>query len=234
MRAKSFLVWGDVGLDSYDDEPAPRPGGCALNVALSLVASAAPGPVACAGPLGDDARSLRRLLEQEGVDATHLELREGPAPRQPIRLGPGGERELYGYQAGVLAGYRPSPLLLQAVAEADLVYLPVFSLTRAWAEEAWARREPGQLPVAVDLMDLSEVSEGFVRRAVERSALVFVGLDPRRQEGWLERLQGWAAQPGDLCAGGDTPLPRKAARIRATYAFRARGRGPRAPPRTSP
>ena len=35
MRVTSFLCWGDVGWDVYEDEAEPRPGGCALNVACA-------------------------------------------------------------------------------------------------------------------------------------------------------------------------------------------------------
>src|SRR5690606_36590759 len=89
-RLEHALVWGDVGLDVYADEDAPRPGGCALNVAISLARSGLP-RVACAAPLGADGAALREVLASCGVDVTHLELRPGATPRQPVRLAPSGE-----------------------------------------------------------------------------------------------------------------------------------------------
>lgn len=187
----SFLCWGDVGWDEYEGEEQPRPGGCALNVALSLVAEGAP-DVSCAAPIGRDGAALRALLERHGVDVGLLEERTGATPRQPIRLGPEGERELYGYQGGVLRGYAPGPPVLEAAARAGLVYVPVFDLTRAWAEAAWA----AGAQVAVDLMDLSDVDPAFVERSVSSSRVVFAGLSRARHAAEIERLVALAAQPG--------------------------------------
>lgn len=194
-RLEHALVWGDVGLDDYADERSPRPGGCALNVAISMTQGGLP-RVACAAPLGADGAPLREVLASHGVDVTHLELRPGATPRQPVRLAPSGERTLSGYQRGVLAGYAPSPALRAAVRAAGLVYVPVFDATLQLAEIAWAERERSAAPVAVDLMDLGDVDEPFARQAVRRSAVVFAGLDLDRHGEAIARLATLAREPG--------------------------------------
>lgn len=197
-RLEHALVWGDVGLDVYADEEAPRPGGCALNVAISLAQGGLP-RVACAAPLGADGAPLREVLASRGVDVTHLELHPGATPRQPVRLAPSGERTLSGYQRGVLAGYAPGEAVRAAVREAGLVYVPVFDATLHLAELAWAERthrERSATPVAVDLMDLADVDEAFAREAVRRSAVVFAGLDLERHGEPIERLAALAREPG--------------------------------------
>ncbi len=186
------LCWGDLGLDEYAGEATPRPGGCALNVAVSLAAGGA--DVACAGPIGADGGPLLDLLRARGIDATHVEVQRGATPRQPVRLAPDGERTLSGYRPGVLAAYRPGAAVRAAVRAAGLVYVPVFDVTVPMAEAAWADRP--EAPVAVDLMDLTDVDEALAEEAVRRSAVVFAGLHPERHAAWIERLRGWAARPG--------------------------------------
>ena len=101
----SFLCWGDVGWDLYEGEVDPRPGGCSLNLALSLVACGAR-EVSVAAPLGSDGASLERILRAGGVRTDLVQFLEGSTPRQHIRLLRCGERVLYGYRAGVLEAPR--------------------------------------------------------------------------------------------------------------------------------
>lgn len=189
-----ILCYGDLAWDDYLGEDRPRPGGCALNVACSLAAGGAPSGLA--GAVGQDGAPLLEMLARHGVDTTLVEVLPGPTPRQPIELEPGGERVLRGYQPGVLLDHAPGSVLQEALSEAELVYVPVFSATLSWAERARALR-PAR-PLALDLMDLSDLSPAWIEAAVMRSPgdLLFAGLDPRRQAGWIERLARWARAPG--------------------------------------
>lgn len=190
----AFLTIGDVGLDEYLDEPAPRPGGCALNVAIGLAAGGAAG-VAVAGPIGADGEWLREVARARGVDASLLELHPGPSSRQRIRPLPGGERDFSpGYAAGVLLGWRPGPAIEAAARAAGRVYVPAFDHTRALAERAWALA-PGR--VVVDLMNLTDHDDAFVEEALRRSAVVLCGLtrEPRHAP-VIERLAELARRPG--------------------------------------
>jgi len=195
--ASGYLVWGDVGLDVYGDEDAPRPGGCALNVALALVAAGVPPTdVAVAAPVGGDGAHLRGLLGARGVDVSLLRVLAGPSPRQHIDVEPSGERRFRGYEGGVLTGWGADAALRAALGDAALVYVPVFGLTRPWAELALAVR-PDE-PVALDLMDLEDLDAAFVEDAVRRAAVVFCGLDARRQAESIPRLAEAARAGGTL------------------------------------
>jgi ribokinase len=188
-----ILCYGDLAWDDYRGEDGPRPGGCALNVACSLAAAGAPCGVA--GAVGEDGAPLLELLAARGVETALVEVLDGATPRQPIELEAGGERVLRGYEPGVLLDHAPGPALVAALSEAELVYVPVFSATLPWAERAGALRP--ERPLALDLMDLSDVSPAWIEAAVMRSPgdLLFAGLDPRHQAGWVDRLARWARAP---------------------------------------
>jgi ribokinase len=180
-----------VGLDDYQDEAAPRPGGCALNVAWSLRLAGAR-DVAVAGWVGSDGAHLRELLAGRGVDVSLLRQVEGASSRQRIRLPADGDREFCGYTGGVLCGRRPDEALREALASAGCVYVPISDVTIAWAEAAW----DSGAPVALDLLNMEDVDEAFTAEAVRRSDVVFCGLQPELQADWIARLGGWAGLPG--------------------------------------
>lgn len=188
------LVVGDLGLDDYLDEAAPRPGGCALNVACALRAAGAE-RVAAAGPIGDDGGPLLDLLRARGVDAALVERVRGVSARQRIAVRPDGERDFAGYLPGVLAGWRPGSALEAALRSAGLVYVPAFDVTRDLAARAWAAR-PAGAPLALDLMNMTDLDDAFVDEAVARAAVVFAGLHAERDAARVERLAGLAARPG--------------------------------------
>lgn len=190
-----IIVCGDLGLDEYLDEAAPRPGGCALNVACALTGAGLEGRVACAGPVGDDGQPLRSLLRARGVDASLVETRAGATARQRIAVRPDGERDFEGYLPGVLAGWAPGPASLDALRRADLVYVPVFDVTRDLAAAVWAARAPGA-PLALDLMNMSDLDDGLVEEALARASVVFAGLSAARDEARIARLAALAARPG--------------------------------------
>lgn len=190
----TVLVMGDLGLDEYLDEPTPRPGGCALNVACALRAAGAPA-VAAAGPIGDDGGPLLEALAARGVDATWVERRHGPSPRQRIALREDGERVFEGYLPGVLLGWRPDPALLAALGAADLAYVPCFDVTVELARAAWSARPRGA-PLALDLMNMSDLDDAFVEEAVARASVVFAGLSLERDAARIDRLGALAARDG--------------------------------------
>ena len=170
--AGPLLLWGDVGFDDYATGETLL-GGCALNVARAALAARPDFAVQVAAPLGEDGQPLRAELARLGAEVSLLETHPGRTPRQPIQLASDGERTLSGYEAGVLGEVRqPSDALRAALSEAGLVYVPVFAQTLGWARAAW---ESGA-PVALDLMDLDEIPEGFLPEAAERSCLLFAGL----------------------------------------------------------
>jgi acarbose 7IV-phosphotransferase len=172
VSSGALILWGDVGFDDYATGETLL-GGCALNAARAALAAEPEFAVRVAAPLGEDGAPLRAELERLGAEVSLLEACPGSSPRQPIQLAPDGERTLSGYQAGVLGEARePSAALRVALAEAGLIYVPVFSQTLTWARAAW---ESGA-PVALDLMDLDEIPEGFLPEAAERSRLLFTGL----------------------------------------------------------
>lgn len=181
MAGGPLILWGDVGFDDYASGETLL-GGCALNAARAALAAKPEFPVRVAAPLGEDGQPLRVELERLGAEVSLLETHSGRTPRQPIQLAADGERTLSGYQAGVLGEARePSPSLRAALAEAGLIYVPVFSQTLGWARAAW---ESGA-PVALDLMDLDEIPAGFLPEAAARSRLLFTGLSsehPRLSE----------------------------------------------------
>jgi len=180
-RPGPLLVWGDVGFDDYASGETLL-GGCALNVARAALAAGPEFAVRVAAPLGEDGQPLRAELARLGAEVSLLEAHPGRTPRQPIQLAADGERTLSGYQAGVLGAVRePSPALREALAEAGLIYVPVFAQTLGWARAAW---ESGA-PVALDLMDLDEIPAGFLLEAAQGSSLLFAGLSrdhPRLSE----------------------------------------------------
>ena len=180
-----LLIWGDVGFDDYEGGPTLL-GGCALNVARAFAAASAevPGPawgLRVAAPLGEDGGPLRAALEALGADTSLVVTRPGSSPRQPIRLDSSGERTLSGYRAGVLGAVSSEDISAVLAEYAGLTYVPTFTQTQAWAEAAL---ESGA-PVALDLMDLSEVTPAFVADAARRATLIFCGLSethPRLRE----------------------------------------------------
>ncbi|MGE0711422.1 MAG: carbohydrate kinase family protein [Planctomycetota bacterium] len=202
MTLSSLLVWGDIGFDLYPDGEA-RPGGCALNVALSAAGERPPFPVGVAGALGEDGAPLRARLAAAGVETVALRTLAGASSRQPIRLGPGGERELYGYQTNVLADLPLDAELAATLGAAGLVYVPTFAQTARWASFAL---DHGR--AALDLMDLNEdlSAEGDVLgRALAAAALVFCGLHlghPRLDELRARGREGGATLVVTLGADG--------------------------------
>lgn len=169
-----ILCWGDVGWDEYEDEDAPRPGGCALNVAHQLLKG--DHEVSVVGPVGEDGRALIDLLAGWGADVSGLEVLGAPTPRQRILLREGGERVLCGHRGGALVGYTPGETARRLLAEADLVYVPVWQTTLPWLELLWTLREG---PVALDLMDLEDLDESTVEDLIARARVVFMGLSER-------------------------------------------------------
>lgn len=187
-----LLVWGDVGYDDYPDGLA-RAGGCALNVALAAAAERTGLRIAVAGALGEDGGPLRTRLEAAGVDVSALEDLPGLSPRQPVWLRPDGERELSGYQPGVLDDYAPPPALAPRLARAGRVYLPLFASTLPWARAAAA----AGARLACDLMDLSELAPAEERWVLAQAEVVFCGVWPEHPR--LDALRRWAsADPGRL------------------------------------
>lgn len=187
------LTLGDVGLDAYRDEPAPRPGGCALNVAVHLAAAGA-GRVGVVAPLGaEDGAALPGLAAALGVDGALLRLLPGRTPCQEIEVLPDGERRFHTYTPGVLAGWTPAPELEPALVAARLVYLPVWALTLPLLRWAWERRAG---PVAVDVMNLSDVPLELAEEALGRAEVVFCGLSRDQHGPAIERLLGAAGRPG--------------------------------------
>jgi sugar/nucleoside kinase (ribokinase family) len=179
----TFLVVGDVGLDEYLDEPAPRPGGCALNVACALASEGA--RAALAGPIGPDGASLVEEAGRRGVDASLVTTSQGSTPRQRIHLRADGEREFRGYAAGVLRDWRPDAALTAAVRAASLVYVPAFDVTETLARDLLGQART----VAVDLMNLRDLTDGFIALACARATVVFAGLDAARDAMRIEALR---------------------------------------------
>ncbi|MCO5169533.1 MAG: carbohydrate kinase family protein [Planctomycetes bacterium] len=188
------LALGDIGLDEYLDEPAPRPGGCALNVAFALRASGV-ARVAAAGPIGDDGAALADLLRARGVDVAGVERLPGATPRQRIAVRPDGERDFAGYLPGVLAGWRPGTAAAAAAREAELVYVPTFDATLDLAAWVWGER-PAGAPLALDLMNMTDVDDAFVDEALRRASVVFAGLHAERDATRIERLTALSARDG--------------------------------------
>lgn len=197
------LVVGDVGHDAYSDEPSPRPGGCALNVACALAAEGHPGPVAVAGPVGPDGAWLADEARRRGVDASLVDVRpSGATPIQRIVVKADGERDFSGgYAPGVLAGWSPPAALEAALDAAALVYVPVFDRTLDLARRVLDRRAGegpagrARRPVAIDLMNLTDVDDAFVADAVLRASVVFAGLDRERHAPAVARLADLARRP---------------------------------------
>ena len=195
MTAFGLLSVGDLGLDLYEDEVAPRPGGCALNVACAFAAAARSARVAAAGPVGPDGVWLREVLASRGASPGLVSVEEGATPRQRIALRPDGERVFAPHEPGVLLGFRPSAALRAAIAAADLVSVPVFEPTLALADEVLALRA-GRGPTALDLMNLEGIEPAWIDSAIDRAAFVFAGLDPARDAAWVDRVAARARRPG--------------------------------------
>lgn len=188
-----FVTLGDVGLDAYSDEAAPRPGGCALNVGCALATAGARG-VATAGPVGPDGAWLASFLEARGVTSL-IEVKEGRSPSQRIAVREDGERDFSGgYAPGVLAGWRPGPAAEEAARGAGLLYVPTFDVTRPLAELAFGWR--GRRPLAIDVMNASDHDAAFLAEVVRRATVVFAGFDAARDGARIEHLAACARAPG--------------------------------------
>ena len=193
MLGHDVLTVGDAGLDAYRGEAAPRPGGCALNVAVHLQACGA-GRVGIVAPLGEeDGQPLLDLARARGLDPAHLRLLPGRTPHQEIEVLPDGERRFHTYLPGVLAGWLPDPAAVAAIQAARLVYVPVWSVTLPLLRRVWDLRAG---PLAVDLMNLSDVPEALAEEALGRASVVFCGLQRPAQAALIERLLAAAARPG--------------------------------------
>lgn len=144
MRNLAFV--GDVGIDIYDDG-VERVGGCSYHAAKAAAEAGA--GVTLISAVGTDAAG--QDLKKDFPD---LEQRDGVTARQRIRLRSDGERELYGYNAGVLPDWRLNQRQQKIFATAALVHTVAFAQIGALFEHVLSLPRQGRL--FVDFMDLSD------------------------------------------------------------------------------
>lgn len=149
------LCIGDVGVDRYVNLGLARPGGCSLNVAVHLSRLAPGFDVRLASLIGDDAAasSLRAVMERENL-SLFVEAAAGATAVQSIELQKNGERLFVGYEAGVLASYRPSEEHKRLIQVSDVVMTVVYAQFAGSFAEIVASPRRGKL--IVDFMDLAD------------------------------------------------------------------------------
>ena len=134
MKTFRFAAVGDNCIDRYRPPVSQAlVGGNAVNVAVQLaLLGHAAFYFGAVGP--DDAgRHTRRLLEENGVDVTHLRERPGVTAYTDIETLPSGDRVFLHEDFGVCAGYRPDAAGIAFLATMDHVHI-------GWMDDGGALR----------------------------------------------------------------------------------------------
>jgi sugar/nucleoside kinase (ribokinase family) len=120
---------GECTIDRYLDLGIEAIGGISLNFAVSALRSGA-SAAALVTCTGDDAGAaqVRAVLQQVGVDTTHIHTLPGPTGSQAIHMAEGGERIFPpgGYDAGVLRDFRLNDDDLRFIQGFDIIAAPYF------------------------------------------------------------------------------------------------------------
>lgn len=149
MKSAAFL--GDVGIDAFGGED--RLGGCALHAARSAAKAGPALEVQLVSAVGTDAPGARIIGELGALGALVRQV-AGKTPVQKVRILAGGDRELCGYDAGILPAWRPDAAQRAAVAAADVVHTVAFAQILPLFSHVLALPRRGKL--FVDFMDLSD------------------------------------------------------------------------------
>ena len=149
MSRIAFL--GDVGVDRFDSGEE-RVGGCSLHAARA--ARRAGAAVDLLSVVGSDAAGARIF-----ADEPELVRADGKTAVQRIRVGANGERELCGYDAGVLAVWRPNTAQARRFAAAAVVHTVAFAQIMPLFD--YVLNLPRRGALFVDFMDLTDFAGGI-------------------------------------------------------------------------
>ena len=168
---------GDCGIDAYETTGDRLPGGITLNFALQARRAFPPGDaITIVSALGTDqpARLVRNAAKMSGIACDFTTL-EGTTPVQRIVLEPDGERRFTGYDAGVLARFRPSSAQLALIARADWLVMPHFvQITELFDA---LMRTPRRGRLAVDFADFRQHPDfALLERSLEHVDVAFLAL----------------------------------------------------------
>lgn len=194
MIRSEICCVGDFGIDEYVELSREMPGGCAFNVATAARAAAPPDMnVSLVAPLGEDGAGdkLAALISSQKIDA-RISRVSGMTPRQKIKLGHHGERELCGYEAGVLADWRPDAAQCAAIENAGSVVTVAFTQVMPLFEHVLALPRRGGM--FVDFMDLSDFrrSAAAIAPYIAKIDGAFFGLKASEDERLIAQLAAMA------------------------------------------
>ena len=168
---------GDCGIDDYVTTGDRFPGGITLNFALEARRSfPKDDAIKVVSALGTDqaATVVRDALKTGGVDFDITTL-DGDTPVQHIALEPDGERRFAGWDAGVLAQFRPSAIQRRMIADADWLVMPHFVQVAALFDAVLKLPRSGAL--AVDFADFRQHPDiALLERCLDQVDVAFFGL----------------------------------------------------------
>lgn len=137
---------GDNVVDRYVNLGQMFPGGNALNVAV--FAHRAGAQTAYIGAVGTDraGRLILRVLQEEGVDVSHVRVVDGPTAYADVVL-VDGDRQFVGSFDGV-SQFEPDAADLAFLRGSDLVHTSTYS-----GLDSWVGTVSSQLPLSFDFSD---------------------------------------------------------------------------------
>lgn len=115
---------GDTGADIYINQKKAKPGGIALNFALTASGNA---ETSLVSPLGKDEYGLKlqKFLKTTPLDISHIKVMAGKTPVQRIILEKTGERKFAGYNPGVLTTWKLTKKDILFIKNHDAIFVPL-------------------------------------------------------------------------------------------------------------
>lgn len=159
----NIVCVGESTLDYYPDLNRGFVGGISLNFAVHSKRCGAERVALVSGVGSDPAGEMvRQKLAREGIDSSHLYVREGETARQNIIITPGGERIFPpgGYTSGMLADFRLSAADREFIQQFDIIVAPLFQQIEPIFNDVMQ-----ELPLrgkrVVDFLDLSDYGRDY-------------------------------------------------------------------------
>lgn len=184
MMRKRIVCIGDCGIDHYVDADIMRPGGCSLNLAVTL-SRLAPSDmrVELVSAVGTDANGSTVLEAIAAEDiVSHVSRMPGETPIQRLTRGGNGERRFVEYVEGVLPSLTFDDAQRRSVANADVLVTVIYRQIERLIMKLLA--SPRRARLVVDFMDLSDYDRSLepVAWVLEETQIGFFGLSPHDEE----------------------------------------------------